>query len=140
MTIYDLRCDRCDAVLVGPAAPTPGAGVRGVRFRYHPAARELGDDAGMFCEGCWQACNVWFGEQAIDRCSRCGVDLRSAPALVVSAVGELAGWLLCTSDALEFLNSLRTVEPKLDPETFRLPVAAPTDAPVRLRDRPQGAK
>ncbi|HET6953027.1 MAG TPA: hypothetical protein VFI47_21785 [Acidimicrobiales bacterium] len=141
MTIYDLRCDRCDAVLVGPATPTPGGGVRGVRFRYHPGAPELGDDAGLLCEACWHDCAAWFGAQVIGQCSRCGVDLRAAPALVVSAVGELAGWLLCTADALEFLNSLRTVEPKLDPRTFRLPVAMTlTDTPVQLRDRPESAK
>lgn len=139
VTIYDLRCDRCDNVLVGPAAPTPAAGRRGVRFRYHPASPVLGDDAGLLCEACWNDSTTWFGAQVIGRCSRCGVDLRTAPVLVVAETGDLAGWLLCTTHALEFLNSLRTVEPKLDPATFRLPMAAaPPGSPVQLRGRPQG--
>lgn len=141
MTIYDLRCDRCDGVLVGPAAPMSGGGPRGVRFRYQPAAAPgLGDDAGLLCEACWRDCTTWFGTPAIGRCSRCGADLRTAPALVVSGAGDLGGPLLCATHALEFLNSLRTVEPKLDPETFLLPVAEPTDSPVHLRDRPQDTK
>lgn len=139
MTIYDLRCDRCGDVLTGPALGASGSR-RGVRFRYHPGTPELGDDAGLLCERCWQDVVAWSGTPEVDRCSRCGADLRAAPALVVAAVGEVTGWLLCTPDALELLNSLRTVEPKLDPETFRLPVAVPRDSPVRLRDRPQGPK
>jgi hypothetical protein len=61
------------------------------------------------------------------------------PFLVVSGGGDLAGWQLCTAHALDFLNSLRTVEPKLDPATFRLPVV-PTGTPVQLRDRSEGTK
>lgn len=139
MTIYDLRCDRCDRALVGPAASTPAPGARGVRFRYHPGAPELGDDAGLLCEACWTACAAWLGARVLGRCSRCGVDLRAAPVLVVSGGGDLSGWLLCTAHALELLNSLRTVEPKLDPATFRLPVV-PTGTPVQLRDRPHRTK
>jgi len=110
-----------------------------VRFRYHPGAPELGDDAGLLCEACWNESAESFGTPVPGRCARCGVDLRAAPVLVVSGGGDLAGWLLCTAHALDFLNSLRTVEPKLDPATFRLPVA-PTATPVRLRDRPERAK
>jgi hypothetical protein len=29
-------------------------------------------------------------------------------------------WQLCAADGVRFLNRLRTVEPKLDPETFSL--------------------
>jgi hypothetical protein len=139
VTIYDLRCDRCDRALVGPATSTLAPGAHGVRFRYHPGAPELGDDAGLLCQACWAAHTEWFGAPVLGRCSRCGTDLRAAPALVVSGEGDLAGWQLCTAHALDFLNSLRTVEPKLDPATFRLPVI-PTGTPVQLRDRPKPTK
>lgn len=110
-----------------------------MRFRYHPGAPELGDDAGLLCEACWDACTEWLGKPVPGECSRCGVDLRAAPVLVVSGGGDLAGWLLCTAHALAFLNSLRTVEPKLDPTTFRLP-SMPTGTPVQLGVRTKGAK
>lgn len=141
MTIYDLRCDRCGVVLVGPAMTVTPTGHHGVRFRYHPGAPELGDDAGLLCETCWQDCETWLGASATGSCSRCGADLRSTPALTVSAGGDLTGWLLCTTHACELLNSLRTVDPKLDPATFRLPsVHPPTASAVRLRARPPRRK
>lgn len=137
MTIYDLRCDRCDLALVGPATASTRDGRHGVRFRYHPGTADLGDDAGLLCETCWRHCEAWLGTRTLAACSRCGADLRGAPMLVVTAVGDLAGWLLCAPDACEFLNSLRTVEPKLDPATFRLPTGPPVPAaPVQLRPRP----
>ncbi len=56
-----------------------------------------------------------------DRCSRCGRELRDEPSLYVNEAGDSVGWRLCRDDALEFLNSLRTVEPKLDASSFVLP-------------------
>jgi hypothetical protein len=82
---------------------------------------------------------AWLGARDPGRCSRCGTDLRTVPALVVGAAGDLAGWLLCATDGADFLNSLRTVEPKLDPASFVLPVV-PSDAAVALRGRSRGAK
>lgn len=139
MTIYDLRCDRCGISLIGLAgggAPTnepadacsmsvgrseqPPAGQRGVRFRYHPPDRSLGDDAGLVCMACWERLTGRWSVSPL-QCAACGVDLADAPCVSVLPYGELLAWRLCRLDAVTFLNQLRTVEPKLDQDTFVIP-------------------
>lgn len=132
MTVYDLCCDRCGSPLVGPAGAT-GGGRAGVRFQYHPGLPELGDDAGLVCRRCWEEIIGWLGGRKPAACSRCEADLRRDPSLFVYEHGDLLAWRLCRDDALEFLNELRTVEPKLDPATFRLPSPPPPDSEVFIR-------
>jgi hypothetical protein len=43
----------------------------------------------------------------------------------VSRPSGLESWQLCRRHAVEFLNRLRTVDPKLDAETFELPTPLP---------------
>jgi hypothetical protein len=132
MTVYDLCCDRCGVPLTGPEGTAAGSRA-GIRFLYHPGRAEWGDDAGLLCRRCWDATVVWFGERNPDACSRCRTDLRTAPSLFVHHHGDLSAWRLCRDDAVEFLNTLRTVDPKLDPATFRLPQPPPPDTSVTIR-------
>lgn len=132
MTVYDLCCDRCGSALVGPAGAS-GGDRAGVRFQYHPGTPELGDDAGLVCQRCWTGMTDWLGERRPASCSRCGTDLRTEPSLFVYELGDLRAWMICRDDALEFLNALRTVDPKLDPATFRLPEPPTPDSPVSIR-------
>lgn len=131
MTVSDLLCDRCGAPLSGPEGIEGGSGRLGVRFTYHPGAPALKDDSGLVCEGCWRTVVEWLGAPAgaTECCVRCGDTLRDG-RLVVLRPGELLAWFLCRVDALEFLNGLRTVEPKLDPETFRFPEGPRPDEPT----------
>jgi hypothetical protein len=97
-----------------------------VRFTYHPGAPALKDNSGLMCEECWHDVAAWLGASAgaTDMCLRCGAHLREG-RLVVIRPGQLSTWTLCRLDAVEFLNNLRTVEPKLDAATFRFPVLPP---------------
>lgn len=120
MTIFDLRCDRCGITLVG-LAPSDGQASerRGVRFSYHPGRAELADNSSLVCSGCWSAISDWLGEQPDEAaCTICSV---SAESCLFIHSGGLTVWRLCPEHAVEFLNTLRTVEPKLDPGTFVLP-------------------
>jgi len=124
MTVADLRCDRCGAPLAGPEGIEGASGRLGVRFTYHPGAPELKDDSGLACTDCWRDIVEWLGAPAsTDRCVRCGDPLQDG-RLVVVRPGELLAWFLCRSDAVTFLNGLRTVDPKLDAETFRFPTCS----------------
>ena len=115
MTVFDLRCDRCGALLVGPDEDGRSPGQFGVRFLYHPGDFLLKDDSGLACRTCWSATRAWLGEQGKGRCSVCAVPVEHARSLHVHRAGDPASWQLCRMHAAEFLNDLRTVEPKLDP-------------------------
>jgi hypothetical protein len=119
VTVRDLRCDVCGRAISGPVGVSlPGAG--GVRFSYHPGDLLLRDDSGLVCERCWA--DLWHGTTAQWRqCAVCGEQVGHAESLHVRRVDEPDTRQLCARDAVNFLNRLRTVEPKLDPGTFRFP-------------------
>lgn len=138
MTIFNLRCDRCGRGVAGPIADTPTAGGLttgslkpdgpaepsehlGVRFLYHPGDFFLKDDAGMLCGACWSDVRAWLGTDfAEGRCAACGEAVEHARSLHLHRANDPYGWQLCKAHAVEFLNGLRTVEPKLTPETLTL--------------------
>lgn len=115
MTVFDLRCDRCGTFLAGPNEDEDGGsrGPFGVRFLYHPGDFLLKDDSGLACGACWSASRAWLGAQAKGRCSVCAVPVEHARSLHVHRAGDPISWQLCRTHAAEFLNGLRTVEPKL---------------------------
>jgi hypothetical protein len=113
MTVFDVRCDRCGAQLASP----DGA----VRFLYHPGDLVMKDDSGLLCRSCWRAALGWLGvEQAENVCARCGATVDHTHSLHLQRSGETEGWQLCREHAVAFLNQLRTVDPKLTPETLSL--------------------
>lgn len=113
MTVFDLRCDRCGAEITGPDD--------GVRFLYHPGDFLLKDDSGMLCVRCWQLTTSWLGAQKLkNRCSVCDAEVEHSGSLHVHRAGDPASWQLCRPHAVELLNGLRTVEPKLELESFTL--------------------
>lgn len=129
MTITDLHCDRCGSYLSGPAGPAPadpsddptGRGDP-VRFVYHPGRPHLRDTSGLMCAGCWAVTEDWLdGARRPQQCSVCGTRVEREQSLHVHRFNEAQTWRLCRAHAVEFLNRLRTVEPKLDPATFRFP-------------------
>lgn len=122
VTITDLRCDWCGSFLAGLEGTTPGTGPLAVRFTYHPGELALKDDSGTLCEACWAEATAWLADPTTPAgtCTVCGANLETG-RLVVFRPGELAAWSICRTDAVGFLNHLRTVEPKLDPSTFVLP-------------------
>ena len=107
-----------------------------MRFVYHPGWARLRDDSGLLCGRCWAEAEGWMGEPALGPAPgpRCGEPAGDEPRLHVSQLNDLRTWQLCRRDAAAFLNRLRTVEPKLDPETFALP-APPPDAPADAPER-----
>lgn len=113
MTIHDLRCDVCGGFLAGPAA--------GIRFVFHPGVPELRDDSGLTCAACWQRLTGGLTPAATGQCAACGGPARRGQSLHLRPFTEPGSWRLCATDAVGFLNSLRTVDPKLDPATFRFP-------------------
>ena len=113
LTIHDLRCDVCGCFLSGPAA--------GVRFVYHPGVPELRDDTGMACVACWDTLTQALDLIASGRCAACAEPAPRRQSLHVREFSQPGSWRLCARDAACFLNSLRTVEPKLDPAAFRFP-------------------
>lgn len=113
MSVFDLRCDRCGATIARPDD--------GVRFLYHPGDFLLKDDSGMLCLACWETTASWLGGQgAKNRCSVCGVAVEHSGSLHVHRANDPPSWQLCRVHAVEFLNALRTVEPKLELESFTL--------------------
>ncbi len=138
MTINDLRCDVCGRLLAGPAA-RPGASAHlaggppgppsvtgrpgGVRFVYHPGRPELRDASGLACLPCWDDAVRRFGAPAPGRCAVCGARVGRLESLHLRRYDDPQAWRLCAADAAGFLNRLRTVQPKLDPATFRFPFA-----------------
>ena len=123
MTVFDLRCDRCGAYLAGPGDDDDPdqTGPFGIRFLYHPGNFFLKDDSGLLCQPCWRAAREWLGEDPPEnRCARCAQAVEHSRSLHLHRSGDPLAWQLCARHAVEFLNRLRTVEPKLDPETFSL--------------------
>jgi hypothetical protein len=117
MTINDLRCDFCGRLL---AVPT-GA----VRFGYHPGAPQFRDNSGLACESCWADAVDRLDEPAGTRsCAACGEAVTRTGSLHLRRLDGRRTWRLCASHAAQFLNLLRTVEPKLDPATFRFPAVS----------------
>lgn len=113
MTINDLHCDVCGYVLPGPGS--------GVRFGYHPGALELRDNSGLACAACWAAATRELSGRTTGRCSACGQPVARRQSLYLRNLADRRSWQLCAGDAVRFLNRLRTVEPKLDPASFRFP-------------------
>jgi hypothetical protein len=121
MSIFDLCCDHCGAQLMGPAEDEAVEGPYGIRFLYHPGNFLLKDDSGLLCTACWAGVRARLGEDRPEgRCAMCGQAVEHAHSLHLHRAGDPIGWQLCKEHAVEFLNGLRTVEPKLDPATFSL--------------------
>jgi hypothetical protein len=152
MTINDLRCDVCGRRLTGLAARTPapaspaqaswksasGSGrPDGVRFVYHPGRPELRDTSGLACQTCWDDTTREFTGVAGGRCAACGAPAGRLASLHLRRYDDPHTWRLCAPHAVEFLNRLRTVEPKLDPATFRFPFEA--DAARNVDDSGRGS-
>lgn len=135
MTISNLRCDVCNALLPGLIPGRPGSADRpddgdgrgGVRFSYHPGDPRMRDDSGVACERCWSEWSHWLGRPRPRICAVCEAPLVRTSSLFVSRLAEGPAdrqtWQLCSRHAAELLNRLRTVEPKFDPATFQLPLA-----------------
>lgn len=119
MSIIDLRCDLCGTILTGPAA--------GVRFVYHPGVPELRDDSGLACLACWDGAMAGLDVTATARCAACGEPVARQQSLHVRRFDLPDSWRLCAGHAVDFLNSLRTVQPKLDLATFRFPADGRAD-------------
>lgn len=120
MTVADMRCDRCGCVLVGPAGSGLAEGRSAHRFLYHPGDVGLRDDSGLLCDGCLEQARGELGASAKNRCCVCSVTLARDRSLFVYLGGTTKPWQLCATHGASFLNTLRTVEPKLDPSTFTL--------------------
>jgi hypothetical protein len=116
VTVSDLSCDICGRYLPGPGS--------GVRFVYHPGVPELRDDSGLACAACWNGVTRGLDPAApAGRCAACGDPAARRQSLHMRRFDDPRSWRLCRPHAVAFLNSLRTVEPKLDPATFRFPAA-----------------
>ncbi len=121
MSVFDLLCDDCGAYLTGPGDDESAAGAFGIRFLYHPGDFFLKDDSGLFCQKCWAGVRARLGEDRPEgRCAVCGEAVEHSRSLHVHRAGDPLGWQLCRRHAVEFLNRLRTVEPKLELEGFTL--------------------
>ncbi len=124
MTIFDLRCDRCGCVITGPSRPFEPGSHRGVRLAYHPGDESFTDNSTLVCVSCWsEIVSSMSAHRGNDECAACGISVESS--LHIQAGSD--HWQLCTDHAVEFLNTLLTVEPKLDVETFVLPTRHPAD-------------
>ena len=120
MTVTDQRCDRCGNLLVGPAGLGERPEREATRFLYHPGDFKLRDDSGLLCGVCADRVRSELGKHVKARCASCGTDVEHARSLYVYIGGDDKPWQLCAPHAAAFLNTLRTVEEKLDPETFTL--------------------
>lgn len=113
MTVFDVLCDRCGVALTSPTDA--------IRFLYHPGDLVLKDDSGLLCRSCWRAALTWLGvEQRENVCARCQTPVEHLRSLHIQRTGESEGWQLCAEHAVQFLNQLRTTEPKLTVETLAL--------------------
>lgn len=120
MTVSDMRCDQCGIFVAGPEETEDGRG--GVRFVYHPGRPQLRDTSGLLCVRCWNEVETWLGAQRRPLlCAVCDEPLQREHSLHVHRFDEARVRRLCKEHAVEFLNRLRTVEPKLDATTFRFP-------------------
>jgi hypothetical protein len=129
VTVSSLRCDRCGSPVAALEEPGVGADdaparLVGIRFSYHPGDVALRDDSGLVCRSCWQAWTEPLGEPVPRACSVCRVPLSRTDSLFLRRAGAERAWQLCSTHAAQVLNELRTVDPKLDPATFRLPLQA----------------
>ncbi|NKQ54394.1 hypothetical protein HFP15_16025 [Amycolatopsis sp. K13G38] len=116
MTVSDLRCDHCARAVPGPAD--------GRRFVYHPGRAQFRDSSGLLCVPCWDELAGWLGpDRPLRRCAVCGETVTREQCLHVHPLEDPQTWRLCARHAVEFLNGLHTVEPKLDPADFRFPGA-----------------
>ena len=115
MSVSNLCCDLCGQILGGPAA--------GVRFVYHPGVPELRDDSGLACVTCWDELVRGLDVTAAGLCAACAEPAPWRQSLHVRRFDIPGSWRLCARHADAFLNSLRTVQPKLDAATFRFPGA-----------------
>jgi hypothetical protein len=117
MTIHDLHCDFCGRLLAAPG----GA----VRFGYHPGSAQFRDNSGLGCEQCWAEATGRLDRSATAGCcAACGVAVTRTQSLHLRRLEGGHTWRLCADHAPQFLNLLRTVQPKLDPATFRFPAAS----------------
>ena len=113
MTVFDVRCDRCGKELTSPNDA--------IRFLYHPGDLVLKDDSGLLCRSCWRAALGWMGvEQRENACARCGIAVEHSRSVHSSAAESPRAGSSAAQHAVEFLNQLRTVEPKLSVETLSL--------------------
>jgi hypothetical protein len=121
VTVSDLSCDVCGRFLPGPGS--------GVRFVYHPGVPELRDDSGLACAACWAAATQGHDMGApAGRCAACAEPAARQQSLHLRRFDDPRSWRLCGRHAVAFLNSLRTVDPKLDPDTFRFPASGAATA------------
>lgn len=126
MTISNLRCDLCDGPVPGLIATAGDSPHSGVRFSYHPGDPRLRDDSGVVCRTCWAAWVRRLGEPSPRVCAICGSPVAGVASLHLRNLDTRETWQLCAPHAADLLNGLTTVDPKLDPATFRLPLAGPT--------------
>ena len=112
-------------MLSGPAGGPGSSPLAGVRFSYHPGDPAMRDDSGTLCGACWSNWTASLGEHRNRVCATCGTGLRRRSSLFLRRIGEHDNWQLCAPHAADLLNCLRTVEPKLDRESFRLPLDTP---------------
>ena len=122
MTISNLRCDMCDALLPGLIAGPGDSPARGVRFSYHPGDPGLRDDSGVLCGACWLTWADWLVAPRARVCAACGTAVTRTSSLHLRRLDTRETWQLCAPHAADLLNQLRTVQPKLDPATFQLPL------------------
>lgn len=123
MTVTDLRCDRCEGGLpLPPDLAVQQPRQASVRFSYHPGNPHLRDNSGLLCLACWNELAAgWDESPIVDHCAKCQVTVSRFTSLHLRASETSGEVQLCASDAVDFLNGLRTVDPKLDPVTFRFP-------------------
>ena len=125
MTISNLRCDVCNALLPGLIAEPRDDQGRGVRFSYHPGDPRMRDDSGLLCGTCWTEWAGWLGSPEPRICAVCKAPLARTSSLFVTKMLDRQTWQLCAPHAADLLNRLQTVEPKFDRSTFQLPLDRP---------------
>src|SRR5437764_1166570 len=64
--------------------------------------------------------STWPGSIVLIAWAGGGLAVEHARSLHVQRSGEAEGWQLCPEHAVQFLNQLRTVEPKLSVDTLSL--------------------
>lgn len=131
MTVSSARCDLCGRPVTGfldvesPAFSGVLEHRVGVRFSYHPGDVALIDDSGILCASCWQRWTAPLGEPESFRCAVCSIALTRPESLFLRPVGAEVAWQLCAPHAVDQLNQLLTVDPKLDRDAFHLPLRPP---------------
>ncbi len=127
MTVWDMHCDMCGRLVPAPSGAAGGP-LAGVRFVYHPGSPSMRDDSGLACRSCWTEAAP-AARMDPGHCAVCAAPVTRVSSLHVRPFDSPdATWQLCEPHAVEFLNRLRTVQPKFDPVGFRLPLHT-EDAP-----------